>query len=130
MLLGFRYVSDAGVNEGGLLLDDVTLGGTLVSDGTSLAAFDSPTEIRATEVHNWNLRLIGLDEKRKLALQLELDGRQRVRLDPVRLAMLKPFPKVVAVVAYDEPTEQVTQYAPYTLTVNGNPQPGGTAPAS
>jgi hypothetical protein len=29
-------------------------------------------------------------------------------------------------VAYDEPTEQVQQYAPYTLTVNGVRQPGGT----
>ncbi len=28
-------------------------------------------------------------------------------------------------VAYDEPTEQVQQYAPYTLTVNGVLQPGG-----
>jgi hypothetical protein len=55
------------------------LGGTVVSDGTSLAAFDSPTEIRATEVHDWNLRLIGPDEKRKAALQLELDGRDAVR---------------------------------------------------
>jgi hypothetical protein len=31
----------------------------------------------------------------------------------------------VAVVAYDEPTELVQQYAPYTLTVNGVVQPGG-----
>lgn len=130
VLLGFRYVSDAGVDEGGLLVDDVTLGGTVVSDGASLAAFDSPSEIRATEVHNWNLRLVGLDGKRKVAVQVEVDGRRTVRLDPVRLAALKPFPKVIAIVAYDEPTEQVSQYAPYTLTVNGKRQPGGAAPAA
>jgi hypothetical protein len=130
VLLGFRYVSDGGVNEGGLLVDDVTLGGAAVSDGSSLAAFDSPTEIRAIEVHNWNLRLIGLDEKREKALQIELDGRRTVRLDPVRLAALRLFPKVLAIVAYDEPTEQVSQYAPYTLTVNGKRQPGGTTPAA
>ena len=40
--------------------------------------------------------------------------------------MASPFDKVVAIVAYDEPTEQVQQYAPYTLTVNGVLQPGGT----
>jgi Immune inhibitor A peptidase M6 len=130
VLLGFRYVSDGGVDEGGLLVDDVTLGGAAVSDGTSLATFDSPTEIRATAVRNWNLRLIGLDEKREVALQIELDGRHATRLDPVRLAALRPFPKVVAIVAYDEPTEQVGQYAPYTLTVNGKRQPGGTAPTA
>ena len=27
ILLGFRYVSDGGVNEGGLLVDDITVGG-------------------------------------------------------------------------------------------------------
>ena len=39
--------------------------------------------------------------------------------------MLALFPKVVVEVAYDEPTELVQQYAPYTLTVNGVVQPGG-----
>jgi hypothetical protein len=34
------------------------------------------------------------------------------------------FPTVIAVVAYDEPTEQFAQYAPYTLTVNGVRQVG------
>ena len=32
--------------------------------------------------------------------------------------------------AYDEPTEQVQQYAPYTLTVNGVVQPGGSSSLS
>ena len=41
------------------------------------------------------------------------------------LGQFSPFGKVVALVAYDEPTEQVQQYAPYTLTVNGVVQPGG-----
>jgi hypothetical protein len=125
VLLGFRYVSDGGVNEGGLKVDDVTIGGTQVSDGSSLAAFDSPTEVHPTEVHNWNLRLIGLDQKHAVALQVEIDGRSTVNLRRLLLAPFALFPTVVAVVAYDEPTEQVGQYAPYTLTVNGVLQPGG-----
>jgi hypothetical protein len=36
-----------------------------------------------------------------------------------------PFEKVVGIVAYDEPTELVNQYAAYTLTANGVTQPGG-----
>jgi len=46
---------------------------------------------------------------------------------PLRLPLLlaSPFQKVVAIVAYDDPTEQAAQYAPYTLTVNGVVQPGG-----
>jgi hypothetical protein len=33
---------------------------------------------------------------------------------------------VGAVVTYVDPTESVTQYAPYELTVNGVLQPGGS----
>ncbi|HEV2783142.1 MAG TPA: hypothetical protein VGX25_27485 [Actinophytocola sp.] len=125
VLLNFRYVSDGSVNNGGLLIDDVTLGGTQISDGSNLDAFDSPTEIRPIEVDNWNLRLIGIDERHSLALQLEIDGKFSFQLNRLALLFLSLFPKVVAVVAYDEPTEQVLQYAPYTLTVNGVVQPGG-----
>jgi hypothetical protein len=46
-----------------------------------------------------------------------------------KFAQLASYPKVVAVVAYDEPTEHQTQYAPYVLTANGVVQPGG-APSS
>jgi hypothetical protein len=127
ILLSFRYVSDGGVNEGGLLIDDITLGGTTISDGSSLAPFDSPTEVNPTEVDNWNLRLIGINENLRLAAQFEFDGRNTVTLNRLQLLIAALFPKVVAVVAYDEPTEQVSQYAPYTLTVNGVVQPGGSS---
>ncbi|MEV0395746.1 choice-of-anchor J domain-containing protein [Polymorphospora rubra] len=127
VLVGFRYVSDGGVNEGGLLVDDVTVGGTTVSDGSSLAAFDSPSEIRPTDVHNWNVRLIGINEQLNLTWQFEFDGKDNFSVGWAQLLLLSAFPKVVAIVAYDEPTEQVTQYAPYTLTVNGVVQPGGQA---
>lgn len=128
ILLSIRYVSDGGVNEGGLLVDDITVGGTQVSDGSSLDAFDSPTEIHPISVNNWNVRLIGLDEQHAVALQVESNGHNSFRLNRLELLFFALFPKVVAVVAYDEPTEQVDQYAPYTLTVNGVVQPGG-APA-
>ncbi|HET9139344.1 choice-of-anchor J domain-containing protein [Actinophytocola sp.] len=130
ILLGIRYVSDGGVNEGGLLVDDITVGGTAVSDGSTLDVFDSPTEIHPVEVNNWNVKLIGLDENHAVALQLESDGRGSIRLNRLQLLVFALFPKVIAVVAYDEPTEQVNQYAPYTLTVNGVVQPGGAPSTS
>jgi hypothetical protein len=127
ILVAIRYVSDGGVNEGGLLVDDVTVGGTLVSDGSSLAPFKSPTQIHPTQVHNWNVRLVGIDEgKVPAARQVEFDGRNSIQLSRDQLDTFSRFEKVVAIVAYDEPTEQVQQYAPYTLTVNGVVQPGGT----
>src|SRR4051812_14633189 len=111
ILVSIRYVSDGGVNEGGLLVDDVTVGGTLVSDGSSLAPFKSPTQVRPIEVENWNVRLVGIDEgKVPVVLQAEFDGRRSFRLDRHQLALASPFEKVVAIVAYDEPTEQVQQY--------------------
>ncbi len=63
VLVSIRYVSDAGVNEGGLLVDDLSVGTTVISDGSSLDPFDSPTEIVPTAVHNWNVRLVGLDAR-------------------------------------------------------------------
>ncbi len=126
VLVAIRYVSDGGVNEGGLLVDDITVGGTTISDGSSLGPFDSPSEIRPTPVHNWNLRLVGISEgKVPLVLQVEFNGRNNVQLDRRKLLPAVLFKKVVAIVAHDDPTEQVQQYAPYTLTVNGVVQPGG-----
>ncbi|WP_431728821.1 choice-of-anchor J domain-containing protein [Verrucosispora sp. TAA-831] len=129
VLLSFRYVSDGGVNEGGLLVDDITVGGTSVSDGSNLDAFASPSEIFPTPVANWNVRFVGYDEKLRTAVQFEVDGKTSFTLGVVQTALLTAFPTVVAIVAYDEPTEQVTQYAPYQLTVNKVVQPGG-APLS
>ena len=130
VLIAFRYVSDGGVNEGGLLVDDITVGGTTVSDGSSLAPFKSLTQIHPIVVHNWNVRLVGINEgKVPVVLQAEFNGRSSLRLTRGQLALASPFQKVVAIVAYDEPTEQVQQYAPYTLTVNGVLQPGGTPAA-
>lgn len=115
VLLGFRYVTDSSVNEGGWLIDDVTVGGRTVSDGSTLTGFRSPTQIVPVGVHDWHVRLVGLDERGRRARQVGLAG----------YAALRDYPKVVAIVAYDEPTGQVTQYAPYALTVNGVVQPGG-----
>ncbi|MDR7322522.1 MULTISPECIES: immune inhibitor A domain-containing protein [Catenuloplanes] len=129
VLISIRYVSDGGVNEGGLLVDDIAVGGTPVSDGSSLDPFDSPSEVSPTPVDNWNVKLIGIDEKLGVSWQFEYDGKNSLKLGQLSTLLLAAFPKVVAVVAYDEPTEQIQQYAPYTLTVNGVLQPGG-APLS
>lgn len=127
VLLGLQYVSDGGVNEGGILVDDVTVGGTTVSDGSSLEPFDSPTEIKPIQVNNWNVKVIGFDERNQIGLQAEFNGKSSVRLGTLQLLPFLLFDKVVVTVAYDEPTEMVQQYAPYTLSVNGVVQPGGSA---
>ena len=126
VLLSFRYVSDGGVNEGGLLIDDVTIGSTVVSDGSSLSPFQSASQIRPTPVHSWTFKAIGVTNGvNPTVVQLQLNGKSSVTLNATQRGKLAKADYVVAVVSYDEPTELVQQYAPYTLTVNGVLQPGG-----
>ena len=125
VLLGFRYVADGAVNNGGWYVDDVRVGGALVSDGSSLAPFKSPTQIQPTPVANWHIRLVGVDQIHHRARIAAFNGRRAFTLSRARLAQFKGYPLVVAIVSYHEPTEQVQQYAPYALTVNGVLQPGG-----
>nr|WP_296065932.1 immune inhibitor A domain-containing protein [uncultured Actinoplanes sp.] len=116
LLLGLRYVSDGAVNKGGWRIGRITLGASVLSDGSTLDGWTSPTTLVPAPVHAWHVTLVGLADK-------------RAKVVPVsQFAQLKGYPKVVAIVAYDEPTEKVKQYAPYRLTVNGVPQPGGSTP--
>jgi hypothetical protein len=114
VLLGFRYVTDSSIDQGGWLIDDVTVGGVLVNDASSPDDFRSPTQISPIPVHHWEVRLVGLAPHANSARLVPITG----------FADLAAYDKVVAIVSYDEPTEKLTQYAPYTLTVNGATQPG------
>jgi hypothetical protein len=106
----------------------VTVGGTLVSDGSSTAGFQSPSQIRPTPVSNFNVQVWGIDRDHHIAVQVaDSDGDFSFSLGLLQILVLKAFPEVVVMVAYDEPTEQVGQYAPYTLTANGVLQPGGSS---
>ena len=115
-MIGLRFVSDAAGNEGGWRIGKITLGDRTLSDGSSLAGWKSPSEFAPTPVHAWHVTLVGLGAKRAM------------RVPPKKFALLKDYPKVVAVIAYDEPTEKIEQYAPYRLTVNGVVQQGGSTP--
>ncbi len=116
VLLGLRYVSDGAGNQGGWRIGRIVLGDRTLSDGSTLAGWQSPTALVPTPVHAWHVTLVGLDDKRAH------------RVPPEKFALLAGYPQVVAIVAYDEPTERVTRYAPYRLTVNGVVQPGGSTP--
>lgn len=112
VLLGFRYVSDGAVSIGGWHIKDVRIGATAAGTN-SLDGWKSPTEISPIPVHHWQVTLVGL-------------ARTKAKVVPLAdYAKVRHYPKVVAIVSYDEPTGTVTQYAPYTLTVDGKPfQPG------
>ena len=80
MLVGFRYVSDGGVNDGGWYVDNVKVGGTLVSDGSRrVASFKSSTQVRPDAGRGCNVRLVGLDTAKHKALVHDLHQAVRSR---------------------------------------------------
>ncbi len=93
VLLSFRYVSDGGVNQGGFMVDDIAVGGTDISDGSSLAAFKSPTQIKATAVNNFNVKVIGIDPAHHIAWQLfDFNGKYSHRPEPDRAGSAQLLP--------------------------------------
>jgi hypothetical protein len=124
ILVGFRYVSDGGTNDGGWFVDNVKVGSTLVSDGSDASVFKSSTQVRPVDVASWNVRLVGLDSAKHKAL-VKTYEKSSFTVSKATLAKFRKYPRVVAIVSYDEPTEQYQPQALYTLTVNGVVQPGG-----
>jgi len=112
ILLGFRYVTDGSIDAGGWYVDDIKVGSRTVD--SALTGFRSATQIVPTPVHHWQVRLVGIA------------GTMTRQVPIGEFVKLAAYPKVVAVISYDDPTGTVGQYAPYQLRVNGVRQPGGT----
>jgi hypothetical protein len=132
VLLAFHYVTDGAVAPEGWWVDDVAVGGTVVSDGTDLDAWDSPSEVNAVEVAGFTVQLVAYDDAHGQAwwFEMPLDESFDGSLSGAELdeAIGESAETVAAIVTYDEPTETVGQYAPYALNVNGTRQPGGGQP--
>src|SRR5215210_2818683 len=138
ILLSFRNMTDTNTQGNGIAippgfwLDDVMLGSTLISDGTSLAGFQSATEARPIPVQGFTVQLLAYKTnpgKSPVRIgTLSLNGNFDATLGQKQLGRLLGSGTagfVGAIVMYDEPTETIGDYAPYSLTVNGVKQPGG-----
>jgi hypothetical protein len=134
VLLSFRYVTDSSVNGAGWWIDDVAVGGVPLSDGATLDGFRSLTEVNPIEVAGYTVQVVGYSSTGRgptvlVPVQLDAQFHASWRIPHwVPRGLLRSIDVVAAIVMYDEPTESITQYAPYALTVNGVVQPGG-APA-
>jgi hypothetical protein len=129
VILAFRYITDASVVLPGFWVDNVAINGTVISDGTSLAGWQSQSQILPFEVSGYTVQLIAYNDAHTaawigtLALDADFDGSlSDVALDAVIGTTAQT---VAAIVTYDEPTESSGLYARYELTVNGVTQPGG-----
>jgi hypothetical protein len=134
VLLAFRTFNDpavlgeSGAYPPGAWVDDVRVGGTLISDGSSLAGWQSFTEVRPNTVAGFSVTILSIDSgKGKLTVKrlpltgdFALSGKANVQKYIDKNADL-----VGAIVFYDDPAETSDDYARYRLQVNGVTQPGG-----
>ncbi|CUR57109.1 putative exported peptidase M6-like protein [metagenome] len=126
VLLGFRYITDSGVDEGGFWVRNIDVAGTSLSS-SSIADWQSITQVNPIAVPGFNVRLVAYDAA---------GHSWTVRLPKGRL-ITRPHLRwqaghhhgrittVAAIVMMDDPSETITQYGRYTLKVNGVLQPGG-----
>ena len=134
VLLAFRAFNDPstlGTDPSylpGFWVDNVKVGSTLVSDGTSLAGWKSFTETKPNTVDGFTVRILSINSKRKTITvrTLRLNSSFTLRGRFVWPYIDRNADFVGAIVFYDDPSERSTQYAPYQLTVNGVTQPGGS----
>ena len=129
VLLAFRTINDPNTQgtdpntPPGFWVDDVAIGGTVISDGSSLAGWQSPTEVRPIAVNGFTVQLVAWKTKGTSPVAittLRLNGNFDATVTGKQLQKVLGGVRadfVGAIVTYDEPTESITDYAPYSLTV-------------
>jgi hypothetical protein len=129
ILLSFRYVTDSGVNLPGWWVDKIEVGGKRISAGKRLKGWRSATQVRRTPVNGVTLQLVAYRQNRSKAwiAPIDLGPGFMATLDAqaVQDAIGGKADVVAAIVTQDDPTEEIWQYAPYRLVVNGTLQRGG-----
>ena len=142
VLLAFRAFNDpAFVGQdpsipAGFWVDNVSVGGQLVSDGSSLAGWKSFSETRPMTVAGYTVFIVSMN-----SANLDKRKQQKDEITVKRLKLTSDFTIrgssrvgkyidkdadfVAAIVMHDDPTEVATDYARYALVVNGVVQPGG-----
>jgi Immune inhibitor A peptidase M6 len=143
VLLRFRYITDRSVALPGWWIDDVAIGGSLISAGDRLAGWRSLEQVMPTPVPGYLVQLVGYTSKTlgtpaerrggpnvAFAHRLALAGGRVTALGrPALRRLLGPRGRradVVAVLVTQlDPTATSDEYARYALKVNGVTQPGG-----
>ena len=149
VLLSFRIFDDPaslGTDPAippGFWVDNVKVGASTLTDGSTTAGWRSFTQVRPVPVSGYVVTLISIRTRNESGDVSEKNRgtRRGAEITIKRLPLTADFQLkrkteidkyidedadfVAAVVTYDDPAETSTQYAPYTLTVNGVVQPGG-----
>gem|GEM_PF-7132478 len=103
----------------------------VVADGSSLAGWQTFTQIKPVDVSGFTVQLVGYSSDGKTAFigSVPLDSNFSGSLNAAAIEkLMTTSPRIdviAALVMYDEPTESINQYARYTLKTNDVTQPGG-----
>lgn len=127
VLIGFRYVTDAAVDEAGFWVRNVDVAGTALPTD-SLDGWKSITQVNPLEVPGWTVQLIGIRKNGESWIhRMKLDKSFSGELDKKQLRKVLGTKAgiVSALVMADDPSETLTKYARYSLKVNKKLQPGG-----
>jgi len=128
VVLMFRGVTDWGTigndddeTNDGWFVDDITLGGTLLSDGTSLEGWKSETQVFPVKVAGWTVQLVGYRADGTApafvgSVPLGSDFTGSLERGKLRRIIGDEADVVAAIVTYDEPTESIEKY-PATSSV-------------
>jgi hypothetical protein len=131
VLLGFRYFSDSNTNGQGWWVDNVAVGGTSISDGSTLAGWQTYSQLNPTKVPGFTVQLVSFSQDGSgpvVVGQLPLSSTFTGSLsgDALREIIHGQADVNAAIVTFDDPSESIDLYAPYVLKVNGVTQPGGS----
>ena len=123
MMTDGATLGNGGSIEAGWWVDDVKVGGVLVSDGT-LAGWGT----EAPPIAGYTLQLVSIDARHgkqaTLArVPLKTGARHSLRRRSSGRLLGRRGRDGGVLVMYDEPTESIARYAPYSLKVNGVSSP-------
>jgi hypothetical protein len=119
VFVAVRYISDGSVNEPGVWLSGMSVGGTPVADATDLAAWTSLTGAVPVPVDSWTVQLVGWNGTQASAVTLPLGAGSTWTGDVSDALGLTPEFAGFIITAND-PTLGVSQYAGYTLGTAAN----------
>lgn len=118
VMIGFRYMTDWATTYDGWFIDNVYVDGTLISDGSSIAAFKSLNEVLGIS-NDYTVLLIGEQirfGKARYEVKTLMSGGYAADWYSVR-QMFNKYRWLVVVVIYDAP-QGVSSYADYTFQVD------------
>lgn len=126
VLVGFRYITDPGVNEAGFWVRNIAVGETALP--STLDGWQTISQVNPTKVPGFTVQLVGYDADGRTwyhRVDLDEDFTASLSAHDLRKALGKRATTVAAIVTFDDPSESITQQAGYALRVNGVLQPGG-----